>query len=121
MWFTSLPTIRGSFTEVPSIRGRDGMHIREFGLEDLTFHSDLASESAGSEVLAGAGDIGDSIGTADIRFMAAAGIFPEAPRFTTGVISTALAARELTQGVAESTKDAAEPTQGTLESNLAEI
>jgi len=45
-------------------------------------------ESGGSEVLAGAGLIGDSIGTAATQFMGATGIFPAAPRFTTGAIST---------------------------------
>ena len=120
--------IRGWFTGVPSIRGRGGMHIREFGLEDLTCHSGLVLELGGSEVLAGAGDIGDLIGAADIRFMAAAGISPAVPRFTTGAISTGVAARELTQGVAgrtkgvaERTKDAAELMRATLEFNLAEI
>src|SRR5579872_7576345 len=113
--------IRGWFTGVPSIRGRDGMHIREFGLEDLTCHSGLVLESGGSEVLGGAGDIGDLIGAAGIRFMAAAGISPAVQRFTTGAISTGVAARELTQGVAGRTKDMAELMRATLEFNLAEI
>ena len=113
--------IRGWFTEVPSVLGRDGMHIPESGLGDLICHGDLALESAGSEVLAGAGVIGDSIGTADTRFMGATGISPAAPRFTTGAISTGVVAPELTQGVVESTKDMAEPTRDTLESNPAEI
>ena len=94
----SQPTIRGWFMEVPSIRGRDGMHIQESGLEDLTCHSDLVLGSAGSEVLAGAGLIGDSIGTAGIRFMAVAGISPAAPLSTTGQISTGLAARRAYAG-----------------------
>jgi len=90
-------------------------------LEDLTCHSGLVLELDGSEVLAGAGDIGDLIGAADIRFMAAAGISPAAPRFTTGAISIGLAAREVTRGVAARTRDAAEPTRDTLEFNLGGI
>jgi len=67
------------------------MPTREFGLADLTCHSDLALASAGSEVLAGAGDIGDLIGVADIPCMAVADISRAAPRFTTGPISIGLA------------------------------
>src|ERR1700676_2517975 len=88
MWFTSLHMIRGWFTEVPSVLGRDGMHIPGSGLGDLTCHGDLALESAGAGGLAGGGLIRDSIRTAATRFMGATGISPVAPRFTTGAIST---------------------------------
>src|ERR1700722_12274312 len=114
--------------EVRSIPGQDGMPTQEFGLVDLTCRSGLALELAGSEALAGAGDIGDSIGTADTRFMAVAGISPVVPRFTTAAISTERDEQGLTEGVAESTEDAmeptedaAEPTRDALEPNPAEI
>jgi hypothetical protein len=95
---------RGWFTEARLVLGQAGIHILEFGLVDLTCHSDLVLESAGSEVLAGAGLIGDSIGTADIQFMGGAGISPAAPRSTTGAIST-----EVVGFVAEFIAEASKP------------
>ena len=65
MSFTSPRMIRGWFTEIPSWRGRDGTRIPEFGLAARTSRSESASESASSEVLDGAGVIGDSIGITD--------------------------------------------------------
>ena len=116
MWFTSLPTIRGWFTGVRLVLGQAGIHIPEFGLAGLTCHSDSALESAGSEVLAGAGDIGDSIGTADIPCMAVAGISRAAPLSTIGQISTGVGepterAAGAMEHAAESTERAAEPTR----------
>lgn len=75
--------IRGWFMEVPSWRGRDGTRIREFGMTAHTFRSELDSESDSSEDMAGAGVIGDLIGTTDTRFITTTGITREAARFTT--------------------------------------
>ena len=76
--------IRGWFTEVPSWLGRDGTRTPEYGLAARTFRSDPASESASSEVLDGAGLIGDSIGVADTQLLAAAGTTHEVTRSITG-------------------------------------
>ena len=65
MSFTSPRTILGSFTEIPSWRGQAGIRIPESGTAAHTFHSEGASESAGTEVLDGAGIIGDLIGMID--------------------------------------------------------
>src|ERR1019366_980189 len=93
MWFTSRPITRGRFTDIPSWRGRDGTRIRESGLAARTSISEWASESVGSEALAGAGVIGDSIGVADTQCMAAAGTTPGAERFITVAISRAAESR----------------------------
>src|SRR5208282_2631009 len=105
MWFTSRPITRGGFTDIPSRRGRDGIRTREFGLAARTSISGSASESVISEVLAGAGVIGDSIGVADTQCLAAAATTRGAERFITGAISTAEQARaaELTAVRAEFT------------------
>src|SRR5579863_391571 len=98
MWFMSQLTIRGWFTGARLVPGRDGIHILEFGLGDLTCHSALALALAGSEASAGAGDIGDSIGAADIRCMVVPGISRAAQLSTTGLIFTGV--EELTEGAA---------------------
>lgn len=49
--------------------------------------SELASESASSAVLDGAGVDGDSIGITDTHFITTAGTTPAATRFTTAAIS----------------------------------
>ena len=82
--FTSPRMIRGWLTEIPSTRGRDGTRIPEFGMAARTCRLGWASESASSEVLAGAGIIGDSIGVAVSQPMAAAGTTRGATRFITG-------------------------------------
>lgn len=68
--------------------GRDGIHIRGSGLAAHSFRSDLALALAGGAVLDGAGGIGDLIGVADTRCMAAVDITPAAGRFITGTIIT---------------------------------
>jgi hypothetical protein len=75
--------IHGWFMEVPSLHGRDGTRIREFGMTAHTFRSELDSESDSSEDMAGAGVIGDLIGTTDTRFITTTGTTREAARFTT--------------------------------------
>ena len=57
-----------------------------------TSRSELDSESAFSEVLDGAGIIGDSIGAADSQPLTTTGTTPGAPRFITGTPSTGAAA-----------------------------
>ena len=89
MWFTSLRMTRGRFMDIPSRRGRDGIRIPESGLAARIFRSGSASESVGSEVLDGAGVIGDSIGAADTQCLAAAGTSPGAERFITEAPSPA--------------------------------
>ncbi len=69
-------TIRGWFTEGPSILGPDGIPTLGFGLAARTFRSDSVLESDGSGVLDGAGVTGGSIGTEDTRFTAGAGTTP---------------------------------------------
>ena len=83
---------RGSIMEIPSTRGRVGTPIPEFGLAVRTFRSESASESASSEVLDGAGIIGDAIGVAVSQLLAAAGITRGATRFITGTPSTGVEA-----------------------------
>jgi len=85
--------IRGWFTEAPSWRGPDGTRIPEYGLAARTSRSEWATELASSGVLDGAGLVGDSIGAADSRLLAAAGTTPGAPRFITGAASTGVGAR----------------------------
>ena len=84
---------RGWFTEVPSWRGRDGTRIPEFGLAARTSRSEWATESVSSEVLAGAGLIGDSIGVAITQLLAAAGTTRGATRFITEAATTEAGAR----------------------------
>ena len=47
------------------MRGLGGTSIQEFGMAALTFRSESASESATSEVMAGAGIIGGPIGISE--------------------------------------------------------
>jgi len=109
--------IRGRFTDIPSWRGRAGTRIPESGLVARTSRSDSPSESVGSEVLDGAGVIGDSIGVADTHSITAAGTTPGAGRFITGTPSTEAEGRaaelspvaELLAGAAEFTTVAAQP------------
>ena len=84
----SPPIIRGSFTEVPSVRGRDGIRIRESGMAAPTFPSGSVSESASSAATAGAGVAGASIGTTTTRFITTTGTTQPAERFTTGTLTT---------------------------------
>lgn len=58
-----------------------------------TSRSGLASESAFSAASDGAGGTGDTIGVAATRSTGAAGITPEAPRFTTETLSIEAAER----------------------------
>jgi hypothetical protein len=90
---TSPRTILGWFTEIPSWRGRGGTRIPASGMRDLTFRSELASESVGSEVLDGAGVIGDSIGTTDTQPTITTATTPTATPFITGTISTGVETR----------------------------
>src|ERR1019366_7641120 len=112
MWFTFPHITRGWFTESLSWRGRGGTRIPESGMAARTSHSESASESASSEVLDGAGLIGDSIGITDTQCITTTGTTPGAGRFTTGATSTEVEAR-----AAEFTLVAVElkpaPTQGT--------
>jgi len=86
MWFMSLPTIRGWFTDIQLLRGQDGIHIRESGLAALTSHLESASLSGGMEVSDGDGAIGGSTGITITRSITTGGITPGAERFTTGVL-----------------------------------
>src|SRR5208283_4379439 len=88
MWFMFPHTIRGWFMEVRSWRGRDGTRIPESGLAAHTFRLASASESDGSEVLVGVGDIGDSIGITITPFLTMPGTIPGAGHFITGTLST---------------------------------
>ena len=89
----SLLMIRGWLMEIRSWRGRDGIRILEFGSAVRTCRGVAASESAGSEVMDGAGTTGDSIGGADTQCTAAAGTTLGATRSITGAISTGQEAR----------------------------
>jgi hypothetical protein len=84
----SQPMIHGMFTGIPLWHGRDGIRIPEFGLAARTFRSAWALESASSEVLGGAGIIGDAIGVAVLELLAAVGTTRGATRFMTGTPST---------------------------------
>src|SRR5258706_8188665 len=88
MSFTCLRTIRGLFTEIPSWLGRDGIRIPESGMVARTFRSGRLSESAGTEVMGGAGIIGDLTGATDTEFTTTTGITLGATRFITGTTST---------------------------------
>jgi len=88
-----LRTIRGWFTAIPLCRGRGGTHIPESGMKARTSRSESALESVSSEVLGGVGLIGDSIGITDTQFLTTTGTTPEAPRFTTGTLTTEEEAR----------------------------
>ena len=81
-------TIRGMFTGIPLWSGRDGTRIPEFGLAARTFRSGWVLESASSGGLGGAGIIGDAIGVAVLRLLAAVGTSPIATRFITETPST---------------------------------
>lgn len=69
------------------------MSIRGFGSEVPTFRSASASELDSSPDSVGDGRTGDSTGITVIPYSITPGTFPEAPFFTTGIISTAAAAR----------------------------
>src|SRR5208282_1250898 len=98
MWFMSPHTIPGWFTDIPSSPGRAGTHIPESGLVAPTFRSESVLESASSEVMDGAGAIGDLIGTTITQFTTTTGTTPGATRFTTGAITTAAEASGELQG-----------------------
>jgi hypothetical protein len=76
-------TIRGTFTDIPLWRGRDGMRIPGFGLGDRIFHSGSALELGGGAVLDGDGGIGVSIGTTITLCLTMEGTTPGAGRFIT--------------------------------------
>ena len=86
-------TTLGWRMEIRSSLGRDGIRIPEFGSAVRTCRGVAASESAGSEVMDGAGTTGDSIGVADTRCTEAAGTTLGATRFITAAISTGQEAR----------------------------
>ena len=88
MLFTFPRMIRGWFTDIPYSRGRGGTHIPESGMTAHTSHLESASGLASSGVSDGAGPTGDSIGITDTQFITTTGTTPEAPRFTTGTITT---------------------------------
>jgi hypothetical protein len=77
------PITPGSFMDIPSWLGRDGIRIPESGLAVRSSPGASVSESAGSAALVGAGDTGDSIGVVDTQRLAVAGISRAAGRFTT--------------------------------------
>ncbi len=81
-------TTLGWRMEIRLWRGLDGIRIPESGSAVRTCRGVAASESAGSEVMDGAGITGDSIGAADTRCTAAAGTTLGATRFITAAIST---------------------------------
>src|SRR6266852_4401215 len=78
--------------EVPSWPGRDGTHIPASGMAVHIFPSGSVSESASSEVMDGAGVVGDSIGTTTTQFITTTGTTPIAERFITGTPSIAVEA-----------------------------
>src|ERR1700732_2448723 len=80
--------IRGWSTEIPSSRGRGGIHIRASGLVVCTCRSDSASESVGSAALGGAGVIGDSTGITITQLLIMVGTTFGAPRSTTETTTT---------------------------------
>ena len=109
---TSPHTIRGSFTEIPSWRGRGGIRIPASGMTGLTFPGESVSRSVGSGVSDGAAVIGDSIGITDTQLMITTGTTPAAPPFTTGAVSIGEVARAAkastvpeTPGVHEDTRN----------------
>jgi len=81
-------TTLGWRMEIRLWRGLDGIRIPESGSAVRTCRGVAASESAGSEVMDGAGITGDSIGAADTQCTAAAGTTLGATRFITAAIST---------------------------------
>src|ERR1039458_3211132 len=80
--------IHGMFTGIPLWLGRAGTRILEFGLAAHTLRSGWVLELASSEVLGGAGIIGDAIGEAVLQLLAGAGTTPGATRFITGTPSS---------------------------------
>ena len=66
---------------IPSWRGRDGTRIPEFGMAARTCRLGWGLESASSEVLDGAGIIGDSIGVAGSQLMAVARYYSRSNTF----------------------------------------
>jgi len=93
MSFTSPHIIRGWFTADPSWHGRDGTRILEFGLAAPISRSGSVSESVGSEVMDGAGVIGDSIGMAGTQFITTTATIPGATPSITGATTTGAWAR----------------------------
>src|SRR5271169_280837 len=79
-------TIHGWFTDIPLWRGLGGIRIRGYGLAARISRSESASQSVGSEVLAGDGVIGASTGITTTQCITTAGITRGAERFTTGAV-----------------------------------
>src|SRR5208282_753934 len=113
MWFMSPRTIPGWFTDIPSSPGRAGTHIPESGLAAPTFRSESVLESASSEVMDGAGAIGDLIGTTVTQFITTTGTTPGATRFTTGAITTAAEASGELQGTCSAARTATAAAEST--------
>jgi hypothetical protein len=86
MRFTFPRMIRGWFMEVPWWRGRAGIRIPASGLAAPICRGVQASESAGLEVLDGAGVTGDSTGITTTQCTTTAGTTPGAERFITGAV-----------------------------------
>src|SRR5258708_39275531 len=78
--------ILGWFTAARSRRGRGGIGIPGSGMEVHIFRSESASESATSEVTAGAGVIGGPICITESLFMITIGTTLGAIRFITTTI-----------------------------------
>jgi len=84
---TFRPTTLGEFTDTQWPRGLIGTSIPESGLAARTSRSETATESAGGEVLGGAGGIGGSTGITITQLTATTGTTPGAIRFTTETIT----------------------------------
>src|SRR5258708_14814931 len=95
--------ILGWFTAVRSRRGRGGIRIPGSGMEAHISRSESASESATSEVTAGAGVIGGPIGITESLFMITIGTTLGAIRFitTTTTIEAETRAADLAAAGAE--------------------
>ena len=78
--------------EVPSWPGQDGTHIPESGMAARISPSEPVSESASSEVMDGAGIIGEPIGITTTQFITTTDTTPAAERFITGTPSIAVGA-----------------------------
>jgi hypothetical protein len=102
-------------------RGRDGIHIREYGLAGRICHSDWDSELDGTADLDGAGAIGDLTGADVTPHLVKEGITRAATRFTTEGISTAAEqerAEDSTTQEVEWTEHAEETLRGRIQTGL---
>src|SRR5882762_10143729 len=87
MWSTCLPTIHGSYTEIPSSLTRAGCPCPEFFMAAPQSFSEVDLESVSSEVLGGVGTTGIMIGTVTARLTTTTPISPTAARSSTATIS----------------------------------